>query len=358
MKTKKILAGAMALTMLCTPAAVDFSAFDNVSMSASAIDVLNAATALTWTQYTSTYYNYRYAKLPYAELNSNRNTAFNYSINIDANQMFSMEYTGILNNECFLYDSKGKSIKSTKYEYNSSTKITKKRYYNLPKGTYYIRGTALAGSMNNNYSSVELYETTPEASGLSVKKLSGVKAGKTIYCSRYVNLTNNHIYSTDLKYKSSNPKVLTVDKYGNITTKKPGVAFVTVSVPVKSSISGMWAVAPASKTIKVLVAPKDINRAKGQIVKHRPNAVVKVTWTRDPNASGYIVYMSKRRNSKGQLVKPKRIVIKNNKVNYYKVRGLNRTSTYYFKIASYKKLSKKVTVYGNKLAYGFTYRVF
>ena len=57
---------------------------------------------------------------------------------------------------------------------------------------------------------------------------------------------------TRLSYKSSNPKVVTVDKKGNLTAKKTGTAKITVTAPANNTYN------KASRTITVTVVKKSI----------------------------------------------------------------------------------------------------
>lgn len=367
MKSKKILAGILALTLMCAPAAADFSFANNFNISASAEDISDDATEMFWLGKESGITNGKIG-VPngYYDNNGNNisekdeygnninsdlydsNKTFKYRVHIDKLSDFGFVYTGMAS-ALTLYDANGTALSPTKTDESVNDKTgeisTITAYKNLSAGDYYIAGTTDNDIKTNNYILVLVDEiTAPKKRTISAASKIRGAYGRSAYVSAYTPGGN-------LQYKSSNSKIFTVDKYGKITYKKPGVAYLKITAPATKYYKY------ASKTVKVVVTPKNIARVKGKLVKHYPNAAVKVTWTRDKNASGYIVYVSSKKNSKGQLIKPKRIVIKNNKVNYYKVKGLNRTCRRYFKIASYKKVSKKLNIYGNKVGYGFRYRL-
>lgn len=82
---------------------------------------------------------------------------------------------------------------------------------------------------------------------------------------------------TRLSYKSSNPKVVTVDKKGNLTAKKTGTAKITVTAPANGTYN------KASRTITVTVA-KPTTPAK-PIATPVPTATPESTKTPQPTAT-------------------------------------------------------------------------
>ena len=81
---------------------------------------------------------------------------------------------------------------------------------------------------------------------------------------------------TRLSYKSSNPKVVTVDKKGNLTAKKTGTAKITVTAPANNTYN------KASRTITVTVVKKSIPKQTESVKFTQPP---KQTETAKPTAT-------------------------------------------------------------------------
>lgn len=81
---------------------------------------------------------------------------------------------------------------------------------------------------------------------------------------------------TRLAYKSSNPKVVTVDKKGNLTAKKTGTAKITVTAPANGTYN------KASRTITVTVVKKSIPKQTESV---KPTQPPKQTETAKPTAT-------------------------------------------------------------------------
>ena len=81
---------------------------------------------------------------------------------------------------------------------------------------------------------------------------------------------------TRLAYKSSNPKVVTVDKKGNLTAKKTGTAKITVTAPANNTYN------KASRTITVTVVKKSIPKQTESVKFTQPP---KQTETAKPTAT-------------------------------------------------------------------------
>lgn len=81
---------------------------------------------------------------------------------------------------------------------------------------------------------------------------------------------------TRLSYKSSNPKVVTVDKKGNLTAKKTGTAKITVTAPANGTYN------KASRTITVTVVKKSIPKQTESV---KPAQTPKQTEAAKPTAT-------------------------------------------------------------------------
>lgn len=78
------------------------------------------------------------------------------------------------------------------------------------------------------------YNGAKSAVGLNAKSLS-VKKGKTAQIKGYVYYKNGKV-SSNVKYKTSNSKVVTVNSKGKVTGKKKGTCYVTVSAKSNSKV--------------------------------------------------------------------------------------------------------------------------
>ena len=83
-------------------------------------------------------------------------------------------------------------------------------------------------------------------------------------------------------------------------------------------------------------------------VKSKTDKSIKLTWSKDSKATGYIVY---RRTSKnGSWVK-----VNSTKTNSYNVTKLKGEKTYYFKVVAYTKVDGKVIKSTGKVLTAKTY---
>lgn len=81
---------------------------------------------------------------------------------------------------------------------------------------------------------------------------------------------------TRLAYKSSNPKVVTVDKKGNLTAKKTGTAKITVTAPANGTYN------KASRTITVTVVKKSIPKQTESVKPTQPPRQTEVARPTEP----------------------------------------------------------------------------
>ena len=138
-----------------------------------------------------------------------------------------------------------------------------------------------------------------------------------------VKLTPSNIVDTGVKFTSANSSIATVDANGNIKGRRPGKTVVTAMTS-----NGLTA------TVKVTVRPAQVTGLKKKSVK---STSVKISWKKQKNVTGYIIYTN---------------VGKSNKYKYYKttkktnivVKKLKKNTSYRFKVRAYKTVSgSKIT---------------
>lgn len=134
-------------------------------------------------------------------------------------------------------------------------------------------------------------------------------------------------------YKSSNKKVVTVDKKGKVKVKGPGRAVITVTGKAKGFKNET-----AKITITVKPSAKLSAKATAQSGKK-----LKVTWKRNKKASGYQIVVATDKSFKNVV---KTVNVKKNKTVKATVKGLKSGKKYYVRVRSMKK-SSGVKVYGN-----------
>ena len=125
-----------------------------------------------------------------------------------------------------------------------------------------------------------------------------------------------------LVFLSSNEAVVTVDANGVMTAKKPGKAVVTIC-----SANGK------SVIVKVTVRPAQVKGLKKKSVK---STRVKLTWKKQKNVTGYMIYKNVGTSKKYKYYKTTKstsMIIKN----------LKKNTSYRFKVRAYKSSSGKIT---------------
>ena len=164
--------------------------------------------------------------------------------------------------------------------------------------------------------------TVPPVTGIKMNRTTAnVIVGKTKKVT--VKLTPSNIVDTGVKFTSANSSIATVDANGNIKGRRPGKTVVTAMTS-----NGLTA------TVKVTVRPAQVTGLKKKSVK---STSVKISWKKQKNVTGYIIYTN---------------VGKSNKYKYYKttkktnivVKKLKKNTSYRFKVRAYKTVSgSKIT---------------
>ena len=231
-----------------------------------------------------------------------------------------------------------------KVTYTYAALGTGKYSENIPSaaGRYVIK--AVVGETDNYYAGTatcvfKILERKPSAQTKpAVKKKQVIKTSATSYTVSYgrkdavIKATTNG--NGKFTYKTSNPKVVVVDKFGKLVIKNVGKAIVTITASETNTYeSAVKKIAiiikPRKQSIKYVVSPK-----KSQI---------KVLLTKDVTASGYEVQIATDK----KFVKGR----KNYIITSYKLYGKTLTKfvpgkIYYVRVRSYKIISGK-KVYGD-----------
>lgn len=156
--------------------------------------------------------------------------------------------------------------------------------------------------------------------------LSGAKEYKKSYGSRKFSLDlRRKAGDGEIKYASSNQKVVTVDKKGRVSIRGTGSAVITVKALGDTNFKGeslkaVVKVCPAKQEVKSL------KQAKGKKLT--------VRWKRDARATGYrIQYSTDKKFRKGVRT----IMVRNNRTVSKALPKVSKGKDYYVRVCSYKK---------------------
>lgn len=151
---------------------------------------------------------------------------------------------------------------------------------------------AVMANVNADQKTVDaLYNKLNQAvKGLAKKTVSSIKLnvkkktlGEKEKFKLTVNLKPSGVSAGTLKWKSSDKKIVTVDKKGKITAKKPGTATITVTTPNNKS---------ARCTITVKKKPKSVS-LKGNPERLKVKKTMKLKTTLSKGSAGKVTYTSK-----------------------------------------------------------------
>ena len=146
-----------------------------------------------------------------------------------------------------------------------------------------------------------------------------VVAGNTVQIETVVLPVN--AANSQLTYTSSKKSIATVNAYGEVKAKKPGVTQITVV-----SSNGKAAVC------QVIVKPAKVTKLKKA---KAGSSAISLKWKKQAGVSGYKVYVYNAKTKKYKLYKS----TKSNKITIKKLKG---KTTYKFKVMAYKKTASGV----------------
>lgn len=134
---------------------------------------------------------------------------------------------------------------------------------------------------------------------------------------------------TAITYKSSNPKIVSIDKKGKVTVKAIGSAKITITAV------GTNKYKKAQKQVTITVIPKETSISKLKSY----NTKINVSWKKHKQAiSGYQIQCSTDKKFKNDC---KTIVIKSKNSTSKMVKNLKNKKKYYFRIRVYKTVAQK-----------------
>ena len=197
-------------------------------------------------------------------------------------------------------------------------------------GTVSIKGAGKAtitvkASATANYKEAEKSITITVAkadSGLSVKKKNYSK----VMGDKAFNI--GAAAKSSITYKSSNKKVVTVDKKGKLTIKGCGKAVITVS-------AGNSNYKSAEIKVTVKVVPK---KAALKSLGSKKAGQLTVSWSKQKEAKGYVVEYSTDKKFKKKV---KSVTINKNGTKSTTLKKLSKGKKYYVRVKAYTIIDKK-----------------
>lgn len=161
-------------------------------------------------------------------------------------------------------------------------------------------------------------------------KLSALSYIKTIGSNPFfVSITTNS--DGKITYKTSNKKVITIDKNGKVKVKGYGKAYITIQLAEGTNYTAK------SVKISVNIVPKKVKISSSKFSK----GTWKIKWKKNKSVTGYHICLSENKefkSNKKQDVLEK--YIHGNIKNHLNLK-LGKGKIYYIKIRAYKKVGKK-----------------
>ena len=189
----------------------------------------------------------------------------------------------------------------------------------------------LAGSSSYTIIKKEEKKETQVQKTQTIKAASSVKKAVN---SKVFSLKASTNGNGALSYTSSNPKVASVSRSGNVTVKSIGTAKITIKAAATSTYKA------ATKTVSVTVTPKKASLVK---VSAAGAKKVKLTWKKDKTVSGYRIAYSYSKNFKSSV---KTVMVKKNTKIAATLTKLKKGKTLYVKVRAYKTVGGK-RIYGS-----------
>ena len=189
----------------------------------------------------------------------------------------------------------------------------------------------LAGSSSYTIIKNEEKKETQVQKSQTIKAASSVKKAVN---SKVFSLKASTNGNGALSYTSSNPKVASVSRSGNVTVKSIGTAKITIKAAATSTYKA------ATKTVSVTVTPKKASLVK---VSAAGAKKVKLTWKKDKTVSGYRIAYSYSKNFKSSV---KTVMVKKNTKIAATLTKLKKGNTLYVKVRAYKTVGGK-RIYGS-----------
>ena len=206
----------------------------------------------------------------------------------------------------------------------STTKVGKTYYFCVVTNTDEKATGSKSATSTTNIISVEITKAANKITG--VKNISKIYGGKAF--------TLKAKGKGKLTYKSSNPKVVSVNsKSGRVTIKGTGKSIITITAGGNANYK------PVAKKITITVKPKKVTVKS---VKSNKPKSMKVVWKKDKQASGYKLQYSTSKKFK----KAKTVTVGKNTITNRNIGKLKGGKTYYVRVRAYAK-SGKTTLLGS-----------
>lgn len=177
-------------------------------------------------------------------------------------------------------------------------------------------------------------EEKKETQAQKAQTITAASAVKKAVNSKVFSLKASTNGNGALSYTSSNPKVATVSRGGNVTVKSIGTAKITIKAAATSTYKA------ATKTVSVTVTPKKASLVK---VSAAGAKKVKLSWKKDKTVSGYRIAYSYSKNFKSSV---KTVMVKKNSKTTATLTKLKKGKTLYVKVREYKTVGGK-RIYGS-----------
>lgn len=177
-------------------------------------------------------------------------------------------------------------------------------------------------------------EEKKETQAQKAQTITAASAVKKAVNSKVFSLKASTNGNGALSYTSSNPKVATVSRSGNVTVKSIGTAKITIKAAATSTYKA------ATKTVSVTVTPKKASLVK---VSAAGAKKVKLSWKKDKTVSGYRIAYSYSKNFKSSV---KTVMVKKNTKIAATLTKLKKGNTLYVKVRAYKTVGGK-RIYGS-----------
>ncbi len=174
-------------------------------------------------------------------------------------------------------------------------------------------------------------KTTGNNGTVKTKKKQKITTSASVYTKAYgskaFSLGASASGGAKLTYKSANTKIAKVSGSGKVTVKKYGTVKITITAGATKDYESV------KKTVAINVVPKAVTLKS---VKSPSQRRIEISWKKNKDASGYNLYLSKRKDFKKWTVERS---LKKNKASWFATNCKSK-NTYYVKIRAYKKIGK------------------
>ncbi len=187
------------------------------------------------------------------------------------------------------------------------------------------------GTSKDDPSGSTIDKTTGNNGTVKTKKKQKITTSASVYTKAYgskaFSLGASASGGAKLTYKSANTKIAKVSGSGKVTVKKYGTVKITITAGATKDYES------AKKTVAINVVPKAVTLKS---VKSPSQRRIEISWKKNKDASGYNLYLSKRKDFKKWTVERS---LKKNKASWFATNCKSKI-TYYVKIRAYKKIGK------------------